>query len=430
MARLLRQLSGFDLTMIAIGSTIGSGIFLTPSSIAQSIPDARWILLVWTVGGITAVCGALTFAELSALMPGAGGLYVYLERAYGGMWGFLFGWAYLLVVNTGGIAALSVASATYFSYVFSLHRTVVPFIAIGGLAVVTLLNIYGVKAGGMFSDIFTVAKLAAIAGLIAIGFGWGGAITHSASPFPFSAEPITLAMIGVLWSYGGWQHATFAAAEARDPGRTVPRAMIVGTGAVMLVYICTNIAYLRLLSPAEMASSSGVAAEAVGRVLGTPGGILIAVAIFVSTFGTTGIFTLTAPRIYFAMAADGRFFPGIATIHPRYSTPAAAIAMQSLWALVLIMYWRTFENLISYVVFTDWIFFGLAGASIFVFRKRVPGKRTYRTPLYPWVPGLFVAVALWFVIVAMIEKPAHALAGLLFLASGIPVYAYWQRRRR
>jgi basic amino acid/polyamine antiporter, APA family len=417
MTRLLRQLSGFDLTMIAIGSTIGSGIFLTPSSVAQSMPDARWIMLAWTIGGITALCGALTFAELSALMPGAGGLYVYLTKAYGGVWGFLFGWAYLLVVNTGGIAALSIASATYFSYLFSLRQALIPFIAIGGLAAVTLLNIYGVKAGGVFSDIFTSAKLAAIAGLIVIGFGWGGEISGPVAPFFLSSDAFTLAMIGVLWSYGGWQHATFAASEARDPRRTIPRAMIIGSVTVMLVYLLTNVAYLRLLSPSDIASSAGVAADAVDRVLGRAGGTLIAAAIFVSTFGTTGIFTLTAPRIYFAMAADGRFFPGL------------AIVTQSLWALVLILYWKTFENLISYVVFTDWIFFGLAGASLFVFRKRVPGERAYRTPLYPWVPGLFVAVALWFVITTLIEKPAHALAGLIFLASGIPVYLYWQRRR-
>jgi APA family basic amino acid/polyamine antiporter len=413
--------------MIAIGSTIGSGIFLTPTSIARSIPDPVQILLAWTVGGITALSGALTFAELSALMPGAGGVYVYLSKAYGSLWGFLFGWAYLLVVNTGGIAALSIAFATYFAYIVPLDAAMIPLIAVAGLAVVTVVNVFGVKFGGIFADLFTGGKLLAIIGVIVVGTFWGHGIQPAAAAGSFRIEAFGLAMIGILWSYGGWQHATFAAAEAKNPRRTIPKAMIIGAGTVVLLYLLTNVAYLRLLSTNEIAASSGVAAEAIGRVFGQQGGIVIALAIFVSTFGTAGIYTLTAPRIYFAMADDRIFFPHLSRVHPRYHTPVVAILVQSAWALTLIFFWKTFENLISYVVFTDWIFFGLAGMSIFIFRRRHVADPAFRTPGYPWVPLMFVLVAFSFVCLTIIGKPAQAIAGLLFLASGIPVYFYWKR---
>lgn len=433
MPQLQQTLTRFDLTMIAIGSTIGSGIFLTPSLIAQHLETPWLILAVWMIGGVTAIAGALTFAELGGMLPGAGGVYVYLSRAYGGLWGFLYGWAYLLVVNTGGVAALSVAFATYVGYFVPLGSTGTTLAAILGLAFLTALNVLGVKVGGIFSDIFTLLKLAGIVLLIAVGLGSG---LRSATEFSAATGlpenlggALAVAMVGVLWSYGGWQHASFAAAEAKEPRRTVPFAMITGALIVTAVYVLTNIAYMFLLPVSAIGSAERVAADAIGVVLGPVGGTIISVAIFVSTFGTAGIYTLTAPRIYFAMAHDGVFFRSVAQIHPRFHTPATAIIIQSAWACVLILFWGTFNELISYVVFTDWIFFGLTAVSIFVFRKRMPdAARPYKTWGYPATPLLFIAVAVWFVINTFVEKPEQAVAGLGFLALGVPVYYLWRER--
>ena len=436
MTQLRKELTTFDLTMIAIGSTIGSGIFLTPSTIASALPSPAWIYGVWVAGGIMALCGALTFAELGGMLPGAGGIYVFLSEAYGGLAGFLYGWAYFLVVNTGGIAALSIAFATYFGVFIPLPPAGITLVAVAGILVVTGINVVGVKAGGFFSDLFTILKLVAIAGLIVVGFGWGStSATDFGAPLQLPAgslgSALAIAMVGVLWSIGGWQHATFAAAEAKDPTRSIPRAMIIGAIVVTVAYLLIMTAYFLLLSPAEMGSSARLASDAVGRVFGPAGAGAVAVAIFISTFGTTGIYTLTAPRIYYAMAADGVFFPGIARLHPRFGTPHRAIVIQSVWAILLVCYWGTFENLISYVVFTDWIFFGFAAATLFLFRKRRPdAARPYRTLGYPITPLIFIAFSGWFVVNTLFERPAQAWAGLLFLALGIPVYLFWKKRGR
>ena len=435
MAELRRSLTLFDMTMIAIGGTIGSGIFLTPSLIARAVPSPLLILGAWAVGGLMAMAGALTFAELAALMPRAGGQYAYLTEAYGGLVGFLFGWAYFLVVNAGGLGALSVAFATYFGYFLPLGAVGTKVVAITGLLLLTAINVMGVKAGAIFSDVFTILKIAGIAALVAVGLAFGSAHTTNFS-FTASAIPgglgagLATAMVGVLWSTGGWQHATYASAEIRDPRRTLPLAMIVGTTVVTLIYILVNVAYMFLLTPAEIAASPRVAADAVSRVFGSAGGSAISLAIFVSTFGVVGIYTLTAPRIYFAMASDGLFFKRVAEVHPRFQTPAFAILAQSGWAVVLILFWGTFENLISYVVFTDWILFGLAAASVFIFRRRLPNAaRISRVPLYPFTPLFFVAMSAWFVAVTLVQRPAQAWAGLAFLALGVPVYFYWRHRK-
>ncbi|RPH36246.1 amino acid permease [bacterium] len=436
MTQLRRELSLFDLTMIAVGSTIGSGIFLTPSLIAHTLQAPVWILLAWICGGLMALSGALTLSELGAMMPEAGGIYVYLTRAYGSLAGFLFGWAYFLVVNTGGIAALGIAFATYLSYIIPLGSLGISVAAIVGIVILTAINVLGVKAGGIFSDIFTVLKLAGIAGLIVVGFGWGSPSTTdfaaSAGAFPGGfSHAFSLAMVGVLWSIGGWQHATFTSAEAKNPQRNLPRAMILAAVIITFTYLLTVIALLFLMTPAQMGASAHPAADAVGYVLGSAGGVAIALAVFISTFGRTGIYTLTAPRIYYAMATDGFFFRRVAQLHPRYHTPALAIIVQSIWAIVLILFWGTFENLISYVVFTDWIFFAMAGAGVFVLRAKEPDAvRPYRTAGYPWTPLFFVAVSLWFVFNTFVSRPDQAWAGIGFLALGVPVYYLWSARRK
>ena len=436
MAQLKQTLTLFDITMIAIGATIGSGIFLTPSIVAAALPVPMLILAVWVAGGLMALSGGLTFAELASMMPRAGGQYVYLKEAYGGLVAFLFGWAYFVVCNAGGLGALSVAFATYVGYFVPLSAFWMKAVAVTGLLLLTTLNVIGVKVGAVFSDVFTVLKIAGILGLVAVGFTLGSPRTTDFSVgFDGLRSPLwgslALGMVGVLWSYGGWQHSTYASAEIRNPSRTLPIALVISTVAVTALYLCTNIAYLFLLTPAEMAASTRVAADAVTPVLGPVGGSLISLAIFISTFGVVGIYTLTAPRIYYAMARDGLFFRKVAEIHPRFATPAVAIVSQSLWAVVLILFWGTFENLISYVVFTDWIFFALAAASVFIFRRTRPAaERPYRVPGYPLVPLFFVLMSIWFVMMTFVQKPAQAWAGLAFLALGVPIYFYWRRRNR
>ncbi|HUI09031.1 MAG TPA: amino acid permease [Bacteroidota bacterium] len=435
MADLKRELSRFDMTMIAIGSTIGSGIFLTPALIAHALPSPSWIVGIWIVGGVMALTGALTFAELGGMMPGAGGVYVYLNEAYGPLAGFLYGWAYFLVCNTGGIAALSLAFATYLGHFMTLSPGGIRLAAIAGLLVVTVINIRGVKIGGVFSDVFTIMKLAGIAFLIVAGIGWG---TNRSFDFstPLDLHGSTLggalatAMVGALWSYGGWQHASYAAGEARDPRRTIPFAMVAGATVVVVVYVLTNLSYMLTLPVDAIGSSGRLASDAMERIMGPAGAGVIAAAIFISTFGTTGIYTLTAPRIYFAMARDGLFFQRVAAVHPRYHTPALAIAVQTIWAVTLILFWGTFESLISYVVFTDWIFFALAAAGVFILRARRPeAERPYRTLGYPVTPLVFVAISVWFVGNTLVNRLGEALAGLGFLAAGVPVFLYWRKRK-
>jgi APA family basic amino acid/polyamine antiporter len=436
MAEFKRSLTLFDMTMIAVGGSIGSGIFLTPATIARDVGAPWLIVAVWVMGGLITLAGALTFSEAAALLPQAGGQYAFLTRAYGGLVGFLFGWAYFLVVNAGGLGALSVAFATYLGYFVPLGPIETKAVAIVGLLLLTGINVVGVEAGAMFSNIFTVLKLVGITGLVAVGLSMGSPHTTDFS-LSLAGAPsnlwgaLALGMVGVLWSYGGWQHATYASAEVKNPQRTLPLAMTAAAGAVTALYLLANLAYMFLLTPGRMAASPRVAADAVGTVLGSAGGSLISLAIVISTFGVVGIYTLTAPRIYYAMAADGVFFRKVAEIHPRFRTPAFSIVFQSLWAVVLILFWGTFENLISYVVFTDWIFFALAGASVIVLRRTMPdAPRPYRVPGYPWVPLFFVATSVSFVVMTLIAKPAQAWAGLGFLGLGVPVYYAWKSRAR
>jgi len=436
MAEFKRSLTLFDMTMIAIGGSIGSGIFLTPATIARDVGSPWLMVAVWVMGGLITLAGALTFSEAAALLPQAGGQYVFLTRAYGGLVGFLFGWAYFLVVNAGGLGALSVAFATYLGFFVPLGPMETKAVAIIGLLLLTSINVVGVKAGAMFSNVFTVLKLVGIAGLVAVGLSMGSPHTTDFSLSLVGAPPglwgaLALGMVGVLWSYGGWQHATYASAEIKNPQRTLPLAMTAAAVAITALYLFANLAYMFLLTPGQMAASPRVAADAVGTVLGSMGGSLISLAIVISTFGVVGIYTLTAPRIYYAMAADGVFFRKVAEIHPRFHTPAFSIVFQSLWAVVLILFWGTFENLISYVVFTDWIFFALAGASVIVLRRTMPdAPRPYRVPGYPWVPLFFVGTSTCFVVMTLIAKPAQAWVGLGFLGLGVPVYYFWKSRVR
>ena len=434
MAELKKDLRLYGLTMVAIGSCIGSGIFLTPSQIAGYLPSPIWILLVWALGGVITLTGALTFAELGSMFPQAGGVYVYLKEAYGELFGFLYGWAYLLVITSGANAALSIACAYYLAFIFPLNDTGIKITAVVALIVVTAVNILRVRAAEIFTNIFTGLKLLGVAAVIIIGILWGKAradLFHAETTASTGSlmAAFGLALIGVLWSYGGWQHATFVAGEARDAKRTIPRAMIIGALVVAVVYLFTNVAYLFMLPVDAIAASNSLAADAISTILPF-GGILIALLIAISTFGTLGIYTLSAPRIYYAMSRDGLFFQKLAWIHPRYRTPVYAILVQSAWAVVLLLFWGTFEDLITYVVFTDWIFFGLTAVGIFIFRRKLKDHpRPYKTLGYPVVPLIFISITFLFVLNSLIEKPLHAWAGLILMALALPVFFTFKKRR-
>jgi APA family basic amino acid/polyamine antiporter len=434
MPQLRKELTLYGLTMVAIGSCVGSGIFLTPAQIAVQLPSPTMILLVWAFGGVIALTGALTFAELGSMFPQAGGVYVYLKEGYGPLFGFLYGWAYLLVITSGANAALTIAFATYLSFIFPMSQGAITAVAVSAIVGVTVVNIVRVKAAEIFSNVFTGLKLLGIAGLILVGLLLGDATTLRMQP----AEPAEsgglavafgLALIGVLWSYGGWQHTSFVAGEAVDARHTVPKAMIMGAIVVIAVYLLTNVAYMFLLPVSDIAASGSVAADAVSTVLPF-GGTLIAIAIAISVLGTAGIYTLSAPRIYYAMADDGIFFRKLAEVHPRFRTPVNAIVTQSTWAIVLLLFWGTFEDVITYVVFVDWVFFALAGACVFIFRKtRRDAERPYRTLGYPVTPVIFIGVSVLFVMNTLIERPLQAWVGLLFTLVGVAVYFFFTRRR-
>jgi APA family basic amino acid/polyamine antiporter len=422
-----RRLTLADLVLIGAGGAIGSGIFRVPSQVAAAVPSASRMLLAWALGGVVTLAGALTFAELGARMPRAGGQYVWLSEAYGRLVGFLHGWAYFVVVVTGAIAALAIVFAEYVGYFVPLGPWGTRAVAIGALVLLAGVNVVGVRLAAYVGGFLTVAKLTALAGIIGLGLvlGHGG---RGGAPV-VEGSGMGAAMIGVLWSYGGWQHASFAAGEARRASRDVPLGMILATAIVTLVYVLATVAYLRLLPLDALVASPHVASDAVQAAVGPAGGAVVAATIAASALGTAGIFTLTAPRVYWAMAERGLFFRGVGDLHPVWRTPVRAIVLQTAWAIVLVLAWGTFEGLISYVLFVDWIFFGLTGAAVFVMRRRHGRPEGYRVPGYPVVPLLFVGVAAWFLVSTLIEQPLQAVAGAVLLGLGVPVFVQRARVR-
>lgn len=435
MANLERKLTLFGLTMVAIGSCIGSGIFVTPSQVVTVIPHHAFVLLVWMIGGLIALTGALTFAELGSLFPQAGGVYVFLKEAYGEIAGFLYGWVILLVINTGALAALSIALAEYLGYFIEMNQKEKIGLAIAVIAGLTSINALGISGSQWLAKVFTALKLAAIFGIIVTGLLFYQAdrvalsfdITKNVPEHLGSA--LLLALIGVLWSFGGWHHASYLAGETIHPQRTVPKAMILGATVVTITYVLVNLAYMLLLPLDAIAATNKVAGEAVGTLL-SYGGKLVAVAIAISIFGTIAIYTMSAPRIYFAMAKDGIFFSKLAYVHPRFHTPIYAMLLQALWAILLLLFWGTFAELITYVTFMDIAFMGLAGASVYIFRKKIPHREgRYFTLGYPWIPLLFVLISGAFVLNTLLQRPEQALAGLLVLLLGIGCYFYFKKRQ-
>lgn len=435
MTKLKKKLTLFGLTMIAVGSCIGSGIFVTPYEVVQAVPHHSYVLIIWALGGVIALTGALTFAELGGMFPKAGGVYVFIKEAFGDHWGFLYGWVILLVINTGALAALGMALAEYFTFFVPLTPTWKVIFAIAVVLGLTLINGIGVNLSQALASIFTSLKLLAMLAIVVVGFLFFEPetvslqfdLSENTPPGLFSA--LLIGLIGVLWSFGGWHHASYLAGETINAQKNVPRAMVLGALIVTLMYVMINLAYMLLLPLNDIANTARVAGDAVASVIPS-GGKLVAVAIAISIFGTISIYTMSAPRIYFAMAEDGIFFKQLARVHPRFRTPLNAMLIQAFWAIALLAFWGTFSNLITYVTFMDIAFMALAGASVFVFRKKKPDQfRPYKVWGYPIIPAIFVLISSAFVINTLIQRPVQAIAGLIFTAIGLLVFYLFNKRR-
>jgi APA family basic amino acid/polyamine antiporter len=437
MSHLQQKLTLYGLTMIAVGGCIGSGIFVTPAQIAGALPSPILFLSVWALGGLVALSGALTLSELGGMFPGSGGVYVYLKEAYGDMAGFLYGWAILLVINTGALAGLCVAFAEYMKiFVPDMGEGAKTGIAAGTMLVLTGINILGVHISQGLSNFFTGLKLLAIGGIILAGFLY---FSPDQPPLDFSIPEnlppqlpaaMLTGLIGVLFSVGGWHHASYMAGEAIDAPRTVPKAMFLGVLIVITMYLLVNLAFLRLLPMDVIAHSPRVAGDAMA-VVAPWGGKAVAVAIALSIFGTISIYTMSAPRIYFAMAQDGIFFRQLAYVHPRWRTPVVAMLVQVVWALAVLFYFRgLFDRIITFVTFLDIASMGLAGAAVFVLRKkRADAERPILAWGYPLVPAFFVLVSAAFALNTLWERPGQALPGLGLLAAGVVVFLVLKKQR-
>jgi APA family basic amino acid/polyamine antiporter len=440
MSKLEGNLSLYGLTMVAIGACIGSGIFLSPSLVAGYLSSPLLILLVWGLGLLHALTGSLTFAELGAMMPKAGGQYAYLKEIFGPLVAFLYAWVTFVVINGSGIAALSLTFAKYTAFLVRLSPTGTLVLGAAAIAVMAAVNVVGTRFSDLAAKIFSGLKLGGLALIIGVGLFLGSPArtgfrlnlqsVSSTDPGIGWAGAFGLAFVGVYFSVGGWQHASYLAGEARNPRRTVPRAMILGAVVVGLVYWLANLGYLFLLPVDRIAGSSGVAADALQTVLPF-GAILISIMIALSALGTVGINTYSVPRIFYALADDGLFFPAFARVHPRFKTPANAIILQSAWAVVLLLVWGTFANIITYLVFMDGIFMLLTGIGIMKLRRTHPAaERPYRTLGYPLTPILFILMSLFFVGATLLEKPVQALAASGACLLGLPFYFYFRGKKR
>ncbi len=429
---LARRLGLFDATMIVMGGIIGSGIFMNPSVVALQVHTPFLILGAWILGGLFALAAGFIWAELASLRPDVGGQYAYLREAFHPGVAFLYGWVLLLVVQTGGMAAVAVTFSRYFVELTHLPITSAYLAAIV-LAILTIINCLGVRAGSTVQNILMVLKIVAIAMLVVCGFVFA---ERSANPAELLDRPVSLdlltvfgaALVPVIFSYGGWQTATFIAGEIKEPRKNLPRGLILGVIGVVLLYLAANVVYISVLGTEGLAASSAPASDVMRKALGDVGARIIAAGIAISTAGFLSQSMLTAPRVYFAMAQDGLFFQRVGTVHRTTRAPIIAIALQGLMAIVIALL-GTYERILNYVVSVDVIFFGLTACCIFIFRKReAAAAGVTRVPGHPITTLLFIAVC-WLVVINTVYRyPLNTLIGIAIMIAGIPAYWFWRQR--
>jgi APA family basic amino acid/polyamine antiporter len=426
---LVRRLGLFDATMLVMGGIIGTGIFINPYVVARQVHTPELILSAWIAGGVIALAGAFIYAELGELLPEVGGQYAYLREAYDPLLGFLYGWTLLLVIQTGGMAAVTITFARYFSEV---THVVAPdwLVALVVIILITTINCLGVRAGGSVQSGLMVLKIACIAAFVIAGLMYVKppqpslpALANHAR-LPGLISQFGAAMVPVLFAYGGWQTTSFVAGEMKNPVRDLPRGLLLGVIGVIAIYTAVNFVCLRALGPENLAATTTPASAVMRAAFGATGGRLIALAIALSALGFLSQGILTAPRVYFAMAEDGAFFRRIAWVHPTTHVPVYAIVLQSIWTLVIV-FSGTYEQILSYVVCMDWVFFGLSASSLFVLRRR--GRAKLRVPGHPVTTIVFCAVCVFIVLNTIYRYPANTLIAVGILLSGIPVYYLWKR---
>jgi len=423
----------FDATMLVMGGIIGSGIFVTPAEVARHVDTPLLIVGVWVLGGLVALAASFVYAELAARRPEVGGQYAYLRDAYGPMPAFLYGWALLLVIQSGGMAAVAITLARYFGNLVQLPVSDSIF-AVAVLALLTLINCLGVRSGSNVQSALMVLKILAIAVLVVVGV----LLAPPAVPRPeaaYAGSMSTLAAIGaaltpVMFSYGGWQTSSFVAGEMRNPQRDLARGLLFGVAGVVILYTSVAFVCVHALGPAGLAASKTPATDVMRLALGDKGATFIAIGIAISALGFLSQGMLTAPRVYFAMAEDGLFFRSVAQVNSTTRVPVIAILLQGIAAAAIALS-GTFGQILGYVVSVDFIFFGLTGAALFVFRRRDPDQPVaFKVPLHPLTTGLFVAACALTVVATVWNSLANSLIGYAILLAGVPACLYWQRKNR
>lgn len=431
--KLPRVLRFPDLVLLTLGSVIGSGIFIVPATVLTLTGGAVGpALFAWVAGGVLSLLGALTYAELAAMKPESGGLYVFIRDAFGSSVAFLYGWAMILVIASATVATLAVAFSAYLRELISLSTWAMKAVAVAMIIAIAAINALGTRRSANLQNVTTAIKVGAILLMSVLLLMRGDGLNDVGAALPAREGSLLMAlgaaMLGVLWAYEGWHYITFSAGEVIDPQKNFARGIIVGTAALIGIYLLANVAYIAALGVQRSAASERIAAEAVSQILGPGAGKLIALAILVSMFSAANAVVLTASRVYFAMAQDGLFFKRMASIHPRWKTPAFAIVASCAWAAILAAS-GTFEQLLTYVVFTGWAFYALGAASIFYYRRHTAdAPRPFRVPGYPWTPLIFILTAAAIVLNTLFVHPGRAVMGVGLVLLGVPVYWFWRRR--
>lgn len=431
---LARRLGPFDVTMLVMGGIIGSGIFVNPAEVARHVTTPGWIVGVWMIGGVIALAASFVYAELAARRPEVGGQYAYLRDAYGPMPAFLYGWSLLLVIQSGGMAAVAITFSRYFLEL--AHWPVTEgAVAVAVLALLTIINCFGVRSGSNVQSGLMLLKIGAIAMLVVVGWSLAPAYPLVAMREVGPGSATSLAAIGaamtpVMFAYGGWQTSGFVAGEMRNPGRDLARGLVLGVSGVILLYCLVAFVCVYALGPSALAASKTPASDVMRLALGGRGATLIALGITISTLGFLSQGMLTAPRVYFAMAEDGLFFRRVAEINSATRVPVVAIILQGVAAAVIALS-GTYGQILSYVVSVDFLFFGLTGAALFVFRRRDSDRPiSFRAPLHPVTTTLFVAACWLTVLATAFSNPLNSVIGYTILAAGVPACLYWRRKNR